>query len=156
MSACAWGETRGVKLAQHMRLGPCVLWAHSYKGLKVAEPLGRLGVFLTWAQAQWKTVPPLRSVNWSHPASAPRSSSSRTISVRRGRWSQHHSHARLFALHIESRIKYTRAHENAVHPRRTSVCPRRAAPKSAVPGPLASCIVASMSTPASSSRRTYG
>ena len=38
---------QGVRLAQKMQVGPRIPGEYSYKGLKLAQLLGQLGVFLT-------------------------------------------------------------------------------------------------------------
>ena len=47
---CPRPSERGVRLARNMQVGPCIPvgnWEYSYKGLKLAQLLGQLGVFLT-------------------------------------------------------------------------------------------------------------
>ena len=54
---------KGVRLAQTMRAGPRIgPWEYSYKRLKLAQRLGRRGVFLTCSREPFGSIPTWGSV----------------------------------------------------------------------------------------------
>ena len=52
---------KGVRSAQTMRVGHAFLWEYSYKRLQLAQLLGQLGVFHTYARASREGAAPATS-----------------------------------------------------------------------------------------------